>query len=76
MEGADGEWSRDVKGNMYDVVVDGFQLLSKWTGKVWEQCAWKFARPCKDLTHIDTNKSTASYFDYEKVLNIFLIYLF
>ncbi|KAH7690906.1 cytoplasmic FMR1 interacting protein [Dioscorea alata] len=67
-EGADGEWSRDVKGNMYDVVVDGFQLLSKWTGKVWEQCAWKFARPCKDLTHIDTNKSTASYFDYEKVV--------
>ncbi|KAJ0967368.1 hypothetical protein J5N97_024285 [Dioscorea zingiberensis] len=67
-EGADSDWSREVKGNMYDVVVDGFQLLSKWTGRVWEQCAWKFARPCKDPTHIDSNKSTTSYFDYEKVV--------
>nr|CAD1836009.1 unnamed protein product [Ananas comosus var. bracteatus] len=35
--GTDTEWSREVKGNMYDMVVEGFQLLSRWTGKIWEQ---------------------------------------
>ncbi|PKA66948.1 Protein PIR [Apostasia shenzhenica] len=41
----DKEWSREVKGSMYDMVIEGFRLLSRWTGLVWEQCAWKFSRP-------------------------------
>ncbi|TXG66168.1 hypothetical protein EZV62_007443 [Acer yangbiense] len=47
-DGADVEWGKEVKGNMYDMVIEGFQLLSKWTARIWEQCAWKFSRPCKD----------------------------
>ncbi|RVW47677.1 Protein PIR [Vitis vinifera] len=46
-DSADVEWCKEVKGNMYDMVVEGFQLLSRWTARIWEQCAWKFSRPCK-----------------------------
>lgn len=51
---------------MYDMVVEGFQLLSRWTGYVWDQCAWKFSRPCKDA--IPSESSEMTFFDYEKVL--------
>lgn len=67
-DGADNEWSREVKGNAYDIVVEGFQLLSRWTGRVWEQCAWKFSRPCKDPPSGDSSESSATFFDYEKVV--------
>ncbi|WVY92685.1 hypothetical protein V8G54_031773 [Vigna mungo] len=59
-DGSDIEWSKEVKGNMYDMIVEGFQLLSKWTARIWEQCAWKFSRPCKDPSE--------SFSDYEKVV--------
>ncbi|KAL8234238.1 hypothetical protein R6Q59_020338 [Mikania micrantha] len=49
IESADIEWSKEVKGCMYDMVVEGFQLLSRWSCRIWEQCAWKFSRPCKDF---------------------------
>jgi hypothetical protein len=64
-DGADNDWSRDIKGNMYDTVVEGFQLLSRWTGRIWEQCAWKFSRPCKEPPVSDSQQET--FFDYEKV---------
>ncbi|KAL8171856.1 hypothetical protein V2J09_023660 [Rumex salicifolius] len=66
-EGADIEWCKEVKGNMYDMVVEGFQLLSRWTGRVWEQCAWKFSRPCKDQAP-ELRESSGLYADYEKVV--------
>ncbi|KAK8965771.1 Protein PIR [Platanthera guangdongensis] len=66
-EASDSEWSREVKGNMYDIVIDGFQLLSRWTGRVWEQCAWKFSRPCKDPVASDSLLGS-TFFDYEKVV--------
>lgn len=66
-DGADSDWSREVKGNMYDIVVEGFQLLSRWSGRVWEQCAWKFSRPCKDPVSFDSYESSTTFFDYEKV---------
>ncbi|KAI5423938.1 hypothetical protein KIW84_030236 [Lathyrus oleraceus] len=59
-DGSDVDWSKEVKGNMYDMVVEGFQLLSRWTARIWEQCAWKFSRPCKD--------ASPSFSDYEKVV--------
>jgi cytoplasmic FMR1 interacting protein len=65
-DGTDTEWSREVKGNMYDMVVEGFQLLSRWTGRIWEQCAWKFSRPCKEV--LDSNQASTTFFDYEKVV--------
>lgn len=68
MEGADIEWCREVKGNIYDMVVEGFQLLSKWTTRIWEQCAWKFSRPCKDSVPSESNEPAASFSDYEKVV--------
>uniref|UniRef100_A0A803L558 CYRIA/CYRIB Rac1 binding domain-containing protein n=1 Tax=Chenopodium quinoa TaxID=63459 RepID=A0A803L558_CHEQI len=67
-EGAEVEWSKDVKGNMYDMVVEGFQLLSKWTGRIWEQCAWKFSRPCKDQSSEESNNASTLYSDYEKAV--------
>ncbi|XP_057961158.1 protein PIR isoform X1 [Malania oleifera] len=67
-DSADVEWCKEVKGNMYDMVVEGFQLLSRWTGRIWEQCAWKFSRPCKDAFPSESNESSASYSDYEKVV--------
>lgn len=67
-EASDSEWSREVKGNMYDIVIDGFQLLSRWTGRVWEQCAWKFSRPCKDPVVSDSLRGSTTFFDYEKVV--------
>ena len=66
-DGADNDWSRDIKGNMYDTVVEGFQLLSRWTGRIWEQCAWKFSRPCKEPPISDSQQDSATFFDYEKV---------
>ena len=70
MENADAEWSREVKGSMYDIVVEGFQILSKWTGRVWDQCAWKFSRPCKDIP-LPTQENAAPYVDYEKVFQFY-----
>ncbi|GMJ12210.1 PIROGI 121, KLUNKER, PIROGI [Hibiscus trionum] len=67
-DGADVEWCKEVKGNSYDMVVEGFQLLSRWTARVWEQCAWKFSRPCKDVGPSDSQELTSSYSDYEKVV--------
>ncbi|XVF57038.1 hypothetical protein PTKIN_Ptkin06aG0170800 [Pterospermum kingtungense] len=67
-DGADIEWCKEVKGNMYDMVVEGFQLLSRWTARVWEQCAWKFSRPCKDAVPSESQELLASYSDYEKVV--------
>ncbi|XP_022745567.1 protein PIR isoform X1 [Durio zibethinus] len=67
-DGADIEWCKEVKGNMYDMVIEGFQLLSRWTARVWEQCAWKFSRPCKDAGPSESQEILASYSDYEKVV--------
>ncbi|XP_026433653.1 protein PIR-like isoform X1 [Papaver somniferum] len=66
-DGADVELCKEVKGNMYDMVVEGFQLLSRWTGRIWEQCAWKFSRPCKDVP-AESHEISASVSDYEKVV--------
>lgn len=73
-DGADVEWSKEVKGNMYDMVVEGFQLLSRWTGHVWEQCAWKFSHPCKDAV-VESHEISASYSDYEKVFSLHFLFL-
>ncbi|OWM71651.1 hypothetical protein CDL15_Pgr005839 [Punica granatum] len=67
-EGADVEWSKEVKGCVYDMVVEGFQLLSRWTSRIWEQCAWKFSRPCKEFSPIESNEAPTSFSDYEKVV--------
>lgn len=67
VDGAEVEWVKEVKGNVYDMVVEGFQLLSRWTSRIWEQCAWKFSRPCKDPTVMESNGTAASFSDYEKV---------
>ncbi|XP_076936600.1 protein PIR-like, partial [Bidens hawaiensis] len=66
IESADIEWSKEVKGCMYDMVVEGFQLLSRWSCRIWEQCAWKFSRPCKDF--VESGEMTSSVSDYEKVV--------
>ncbi|KAF9611084.1 hypothetical protein IFM89_026968 [Coptis chinensis] len=68
-DGADSEWCNEVKGNMYAMVVEGFQLLSRWTGRIWEQCAWKFSRPCKDAALTDSQE-TSLFSDYEKVVRL------
>ncbi|KAI8563221.1 hypothetical protein RHMOL_Rhmol03G0095500 [Rhododendron molle] len=68
MAGADVEWCKEVKGNMYDIVVEGFQLLSKWTARIWEQCAWKFSCPCKDAVPNMLHEMVMSSSDYEKVV--------
>ncbi|CAI9786641.1 unnamed protein product [Fraxinus pennsylvanica] len=68
IEGADLEWAKEVKGNIYDMVVEGFQLVSRWTARVWEQCAWKFSRPCKDPVSTEPNEKPESFSDYEKVV--------
>lgn len=52
---------------MYDIVVEGFQLLSRWTARIWEQCAWKFSRPSKDVTPSVLHETLSSLSDYEKV---------
>ncbi|XP_020575203.1 protein PIR [Phalaenopsis equestris] len=67
-EASNPDWCREVKGNMYDMVIEGFQLLSRWTGRVWEQCAWKFSRPCKDPVTSDSIRGSTTFFDYEKVV--------
>jgi hypothetical protein len=58
--------SSQVKEDMYLVIVQGFQLLSEWTGRVWEQSAWKFSRPTTELSPFDTDRSK-DVSDYEKV---------
>jgi cytoplasmic FMR1 interacting protein len=63
--------SSQVKEDMYLVIVDGFQLLSEWTGRVWEQSAWKFSRPTTELSPFDTDRSK-DVSDYEKVKNIYI----
>ena len=68
LDSADNEWVKEVKGYMYDMVAEGFQLLSRWTARVWEQCAWKFSRPCKDVNPMESHDSSGSFSDYEKVL--------
>lgn len=68
IDNADIEWSKEVKGSIYDVIVEGFQLLSRWTARIWEQCAWKFSRPCKDPVPLESHETSASFSDYEKVL--------
>ncbi|KAK9087624.1 hypothetical protein Syun_030018 [Stephania yunnanensis] len=68
-DSTDVDWSKEVKGNMYDMIVEGFQLLSRWTGRIWEQCAWKFSRPCKDSIPAESLESSASNSDYEKVFH-------
>lgn len=75
-DGADIEWSKEVKGSMYDVIVEGFQLLSRWTGRIWEQCAWKFSRPCKDPVPLEFQDTSALFSDYEKVFIIIICILF
>jgi cytoplasmic FMR1 interacting protein len=67
---ADSTESTHVKEDMYLVIVEGFQLLSEWTGRIWEQSAWKFSRPAKDATPFDPERST-EVTDYEKVANAF-----
>jgi hypothetical protein len=59
--------STQAKENMYLVIVEGFQLLSQWTGWVWEQSAWKFSRPAKEWSPFDTDHSK-DVSDYEKVI--------
>ncbi|KAI5667752.1 hypothetical protein M9H77_17605 [Catharanthus roseus] len=68
VDGADIEWVKEVKGNVYDMVVEGFQLLSRWTSRIWEQCAWKFSRPCKDPLLVESNETATIFSDYEKVV--------
>ncbi|CAB4315793.1 unnamed protein product [Prunus armeniaca] len=65
-DSADIDWCKEVKGNIYDMVVEGFQLLSRWTARIWEQCAWKFSRPCKDIVPSESQEASASFSDYEK----------
>ena len=67
IDSADIEWVKEVKGNVYDMVVEGFQLVSRWTSRIWEQCAWKFSRPCKDPVLTESNGTPTSFSDYEKV---------
>ncbi|KAH6759245.1 transcription activator [Perilla frutescens var. frutescens] len=67
MDSADMEFAKEVKGNVYDMVVEGFQLLSRWTARIWEQCAWKFSRPCKEPVSTELHEA-ASFSDYEKVV--------
>lgn len=67
MDSADMEFAKEVKGIVYDMVVEGFQLLSRWTARIWEQCAWKFSRPCKEPVSTELH-DTASLSDYEKVV--------
>ena len=74
-DGSDVDWSKEVKGNMYDMIVEGFQLLSRWTARIWEQCAWKFSRPCKDVTPLESHDPLASFSDYEKVRYNLVFYL-
>lgn len=65
---ADIELCKEVKGNIYDMIVEGFQLLSRWTARIWEQCAWKFSRPCRDAASTESQETSASFSDYEKVV--------
>ncbi|XP_057867272.2 protein PIR isoform X2 [Cryptomeria japonica] len=67
-QGIDLERNREVKCNMYGIVVEGFQILSRWIGHVWEQCAWKFSRPSKDSIPLDPDDRSANVSDYEKVV--------
>lgn len=67
-EGADVEWCKEIKGCVYDMVVEGFQLLSRWTSRIWEQCAWKFSRPCKEFPPLEASEASTSFSDYEKVI--------
>nr|PNR59501.1 hypothetical protein PHYPA_002292 [Physcomitrium patens] len=65
--GVDVALKKRIKENVYLVVVAGFQLLSEWTGRVWQQSAWKFSRPAKDSERFDAERSV-DVTDYEKVV--------
>jgi cytoplasmic FMR1 interacting protein len=67
---ADSTESTHVKEDMYLVIVQGFQLLSEWTGRIWEQSAWKFSRPTQDATPFDPERFT-KVTDFGKVANAF-----
>ncbi|XP_006854249.2 protein PIR [Amborella trichopoda] len=67
-DGADSEWCKEVKGNLYDIIVEGFQLLSRWTGRIWEQCAWKFSHPYRNADSQEPREISAAFSDYEKVV--------
>lgn len=67
--GVDVALRKRIKENVYLVVVEGFQLLSEWTGRVWQQSAWKFSRPAKDSERFDAER-LVDVTDYEKVLFI------
>lgn len=64
--GVDPALRKRIKENVYLVVVEGFQLLSEWTGRVWQQSAWKFSRPAKDSERFDAER-VVEVTDYEKV---------
>eukprot|EP00249_Psilotum_nudum_P020261 c27628_g3_i1 orf=83-4003(+) len=66
-DAAADELNKEIKDSMFECLLEGFQFLSKWTGQVWEQCAWKFSRPCKDVFPLDEDHSTPVS-DYEKVV--------
>jgi len=71
------EWGKEVKGSIYDVIVEGFQLLSRWTARIWDQCAWKFSRPSKEPVPLESHETSASFSDYEKVycpLSAFILF--
>jgi hypothetical protein len=65
--GIDVALRKRIKENVYLVVVEGFQLLSEWTGRVWQQSAWKFSRPAKDSGRFNVER-LVDVTDYEKVL--------
>lgn len=65
--GVDPALRKRIKENVYLVVVEGFQLLSEWTGRVWQQSAWKFSRPAKDSERFDAER-VVEVTDYEKVV--------
>lgn len=77
IDNAEVEWGKEVKGSIYDVIVEGFQLLSRWTARIWEQCAWKFSRPSKEPVPLESHETSASFSDYEKVhcpLSAFILF--
>jgi cytoplasmic FMR1 interacting protein len=65
--GIDVALRKRIKENVYLVVVEGFQLLSEWTGRVWQQSAWKFSRPAKDSGRFNVER-LVDVTDYEKVV--------
>ncbi|GBG76997.1 hypothetical protein CBR_g23328 [Chara braunii] len=42
---------------VYDSVLEGLQLLSSYTGRVMEQCVWKYSRPARDAAPLDPERN-------------------